>query len=255
MDQHGRHQSSGGVGNGSGGAPTSQQQQQQQQNMSIQQPPTQQKQVVNTNSMVDGVYPDGVESSTISTYRPPGALNFRASDFQQEESPSPPTVRPTDSSLPPSKNVQYVYNPSDGSVLLDHRGNPVTVDKLLSTKPLRHELNTRVGPGGKKLTYLSGDSVSRTLNDIFGFDGWNLDIAKVQREEVLKDEKGRYTVVYTAIVRLTHKASGTYKEDCGAGDATDKIFSNAISNAVKSSITDAMKRSARHFGDKLGNCK
>jgi DNA repair and recombination protein RAD52 len=29
----------------------------------------------------------------------------------------------------------------------------------------------------------------------------------------------------------------------------------AIANALKASITDAMKRAARHFGDKLGNCK
>ena len=94
------------------------------------------------------------------------------------------------------------------------------------------------------------------MNDIFGFDGWNLDITKVQREECIKDEKnGRYTVVYTAIVRLTHKKSGVYKEDCGAGDSTDKSFGTAVAHALKASITDAMKRAARHFGDKLGNCE
>jgi DNA repair and recombination protein RAD52 len=92
------------------------------------------------------------------------------------------------------------------------------------------------------------------LNDIFGFDGWNLDITSVQREETMQNQ-GKYTVVYTAQVRLTHKASGAYKEDCGAGDATDKSFATAVGHALKQSITDAMKRAARHFGDKLGNCK
>lgn len=153
------------------------------------------------------------------------------------------------------KDVQWVHNPGDGSVLLDHRNEPVSVDRLLATKPLRHELSTRPGPGGKKLTYISGEGVSRTLNDIFGFDGWNLDITAVNQAECSQDDKGRYTVVYTAQVRLTHKTSGTYKEDVGAGDATDRSKGTAISHAMKASITDAMKRAARHFGDKLGNCE
>jgi DNA recombination protein Rad52 len=158
---------------------------------------------------------------------------------------------------PPHKQVEWVYNPSDGSVLLDHRGIPVSVDKILATKPLKGELHTRPGPGGRKLTYMSGDGISRTLNDIFGYDGWNLDITKVQREECVKPDgqHGKYSVVYTAMVRVTHKASGAYKEDCGAGDSTDKCFATAVSHALKASITDAMKRAARHFGDKLGNCE
>jgi DNA recombination protein Rad52 len=156
--------------------------------------------------------------------------------------------------LPSPKKVEWVRNPTDGSALLDHKGNPISVNRILATKPLRGELSTRPGPGNKKLTYISGEGVSRTLNDIFGFDGWTLDIARVQREECLK-EKDRYHVVYTAQVRLTHKESGAYKEDCGAGDSTDKNFGTAVSHALKASITDAMKRAARHFGDKLGNCK
>lgn len=153
------------------------------------------------------------------------------------------------------KDLQWVYNPNDGTILLDHHNEPVSVDRLLATKPLRHELSTRPGPGGKKLTYISGEGVSRTLNDIFGFDGWNLDVTAVNEADCCQDDKGRYTVVYTAQVRLTHKASGTYKEDVGAGDATDRSKGTAMSNAMKASITDAMKRAARHFGDKLGNCK
>lgn len=157
----------------------------------------------------------------------------------------------------PRKQVEWVYNPSDGSVLLDHRGTPVSVDKILATKPLKGELQTRPGPGGRKLTYISGDGISRTLNDIFGYDGWNLDITKVQREECVKPDgqHGKYSVVYTAMVKVTHKASGAYKEDCGAGDSCDKCFATAVSHALKASITDAMKRAARHFGDKLGNCE
>lgn len=124
---------------------------------------------------------------------------------------------------------------------------------MLSTKPLRHELATRPGPGNRKLTYLSGDSVTRTLNDIFGFDGWCLEVKETKREACEKDQKGRYNVSYTSTVRLTHRISGAFKEDCGAGDAIDRSLGTAVSNALKGSVTDAMKRAARHFGDKLGN--
>ncbi len=54
---------------------------------------------------------------------------------------------------------------------------------------------------------------------------------------------------------MTHRLSGAFKEDFGAGDAIDKSLPTAVSNALKSSITDAMKRAVRHFGDKLGNCE
>lgn len=61
--------------------------------------------------------------------------------------------------------------------------------------------------------------------------------------------------MYTALVRVTHLKSGSYREDCGMGDAIDKNMGIAISHAQKASITDAMKRAARHFGEKLGNCE
>jgi DNA recombination protein Rad52 len=183
-------------------------------------------------------------------YKPPGSILW-------PDQPSSSNNNNNNENNPlANKKVQWVYNPLDGSVLMDHNGAPLTVDRLLNTKPLRHELSTRPGPGNKKLTYISGDDVSRTLNDIFGFDGWNLDIVDVTRVDASRDPKtGKHTVVYTARVRVTHKASGAYKEDCGAGDSTDKVYGTAIAHALKASITDAMKRAARHFGDKLGNCE
>lgn len=145
-----------------------------------------------------------------------------------------------------------VLNP-DGTPLLDHNGRTIPVEKLLGSKPLRSELATRAGPGGRKLTYMSGDSVTRTLNDVFGFDGWCLDIKDTKREECMKDEKGRFHVAYTATVRVTHRRSGTYKEDCGSGDSIDRSLGTAVSHALKGAVTDAMKRAAKHFGEKLGN--
>eukprot|EP00588_Corethron_pennatum_P012607 CAMPEP_0194275972 /NCGR_PEP_ID=MMETSP0169-20130528/8676_1 /TAXON_ID=218684 /ORGANISM="Corethron pennatum, Strain L29A3" /LENGTH=471 /DNA_ID=CAMNT_0039019577 /DNA_START=143 /DNA_END=1559 /DNA_ORIENTATION=+ len=131
---------------------------------------------------------------------------------------------------------------------------PITIDRLLCTKPLRRDISTRVGPGNKPLSYMSGDSITRTLNDVFGYSGWSMDIRSKEREgEITKDEKGRYHIVYTAMVRITHRSSGSYREDCGVGDSIDRQISTAIGHAIKGAVTDAMKRAARHFGEKLGN--
>lgn len=73
------------------------------------------------------------------------------------------------------------------------------------------------------------------------------------REEPIKDDKGRYHVAYVATVRITHRRSGVFREDCGAGDAIDRSLASASGNALKGAVTDAMKRAARHFGEKLGN--
>jgi DNA recombination protein Rad52 len=150
------------------------------------------------------------------------------------------------------KQAQYVRNPCDGAILSDHNGNPVSIGKMLATRPLRGEISTRMGASNRKMPYLSGEQVSRSLNDIFGYDGWDLTVLRVQREEQLK-EHGKYTVCYAAHVRVTIRASGAFREDWGTREATDKNFGKAIDTALKGSVTDALKRAAKHFGDKLGN--
>jgi DNA repair and recombination protein RAD52 len=59
-------------------------------------------------------------------------------------------------------------------------------------------------------------------------------------------------VAYIATVRVTHRKSGVFREDCGAGDSIDRSLAVASGNALKGAVTDAMKRAARHFGEKLG---
>ncbi|KAL7482311.1 hypothetical protein ACHAW6_007987 [Cyclotella cf. meneghiniana] len=147
---------------------------------------------------------------------------------------------------------EFILN-ADGTLLHDHKGAPITVDKFLASKPLRGVISSRQGPGGKKLDYMPGEVVTQTLNEAFGYDGWCLEVKNTMREEILKDDKGRHIVAYNATVRITHRRSGVFREDCGAGDAVDKSLGTASGNALKSAITDAMKRAARHFGEKLGN--
>ena len=173
----------------------------------------------------------------------------------------------------------------DGAALVDHKGAPVTVERFLASRPLRVEISTRVGPvslfgfavspctgrpnsscticsdtltdvtmqGGKKLSYMGGETVIKTLNDAFGYDGWSSEVRSTTREETQKDDKGRYHVAYVATVRVTHRRSGAYREDCGVGDAIDRSLASASGNALKGAVTDALKRAARQFGEKLGN--
>lgn len=56
----------------------------------------------------------------------------------------------------------------DGSEMRDGNSQLVYKSQFLSTHPLRSDCKERVGYGGKKFTYVSGDGVIRTMNAIFG---------------------------------------------------------------------------------------
>ena len=58
---------------------------------------------------------------------------------------------------------------------------------------------------------------------------------------------------YVASVKLTLHSTGASHEDVGSGEATNENKLKAHETALKSATTDAMKRSARHFGERLGN--
>ena len=151
-----------------------------------------------------------------------------------------------------SNNNKVVRNLSDGGPMLDGNGTPVTVDRILATQPLRKEILTRPGPGGMKLSYLAGDTVISTLNQVFGHDGWNLQVLETQ--ELVREQNKQWEVTYLAHVRITLTESGCFREDYGTGSGMDYSLSGSVQLSLKASITDAVKRAARHFGDKLGNC-
>ena len=151
-----------------------------------------------------------------------------------------------------TQTIPYTLNP-DGTPLLDHHYRPIPLQKILQTRPLKADVSTRPGPGNMKLTYMSGEVVTRTLNELFGFGGWSMEVREKNREQCEKDHKGRYHVHYTATVRITHVGTGSFREDVGANDSIDKSLGTAVANAMKGAVTDAMKRAARHFGEKMGN--
>ena len=153
-----------------------------------------------------------------------------------------------------AKTAEFVRRTGDGSIMDDPHGRSLTVGRLLATTPLRKDLQTRPGPGRRELVYMSGETVIATLNQVFGYDGWDLQVLETKQEFREKLDASRWCVVYTAHVRITLTKTGTFKEDWGTAEATDRLLPTAIQMALKASITDAIKRAARHFGDKLGNC-
>lgn len=99
--------------------------------------------------------------------------------------------------------------------------------------------------------------VRRWLNRVFGFGGWSdetLELACVAQTEI---NKGRWTVVYRAQVRLTVRtpdgrtlsswddaASGAAQNQPRLGDAHDM--------AMKTALSQALKRCATNLGDQFG---
>mmetsp|Transcript_12585 Transcript_12585/g.22070 ORF Transcript_12585/g.22070 Transcript_12585/m.22070 type:complete len:460 (-) Transcript_12585:171-1550(-) len=140
----------------------------------------------------------------------------------------------------------------DGTEMRDVQSNIVFKSQFLSTHPVKTDCKERVGYGGKKFTYVSGDGVIRTMNAIFGHGGWSTQITMERNVLCEQDERKRWTVGYLASVRVTI-LNGVSHEDCGSGEGIDPNKVKAHEKALKSAITDAMKRAARHFGERLGN--
>jgi len=141
----------------------------------------------------------------------------------------------------------------DGTEMRDVQSNVVYKSQFLATHPLKTDCKERVGYAGKRFTYVSGDGVIRTMNAIFGHGGWSSQMLMERNILSEKDERGRWNVGYLASVRVTLLANGACHEDCGSGEGIDPNKVKAHEKAMKSAVTDAMKRAARHFGERLGN--
>ncbi|KAJ3107673.1 Cell death protease [Physocladia obscura] len=131
-------------------------------------------------------------------------------------------------------------------------------------------LAQRAGPGGSKLVYIPGNRVISLANDVFGFDGWSHSILGSEIDFCDTSRDGLISLGISTIVRVTLK-DGTSHEDVGYGSienarskgtAFDKVVLklllgfnlNLLTQAKKESVTDAIKRALRSFGNVMGNC-
>ncbi|KDO24206.1 hypothetical protein SPRG_10635 [Saprolegnia parasitica CBS 223.65] len=136
---------------------------------------------------------------------------------------------------------------------------PFTSDEQQRTDAyLRQKLNTdvlsrRPGPGGRRLTYLESCKAIEIANEAFGFNGWSCRIVDCNLEYKEKDGNGRWSVGYSAVVRIELKDGSTH-EDVGFGTSDGmKELGAALEQSKKASISDARKRALRLFGEYLGN--
>ncbi|MEW2573619.1 Rad52/Rad22 family DNA repair protein [Streptomyces sp. NPDC047070] len=106
-------------------------------------------------------------------------------------------------------------------------------------------------------SHLEAWDVRRWLNRVFGFGGWSdetLELACVAQVEI---NPGRWTVIYRAQVRLTVKTTDgrvlTHYDDAAMGDSRNQpALGDAHDQAMKTALSQALKRCAHNLGDAFG---
>ena len=110
---------------------------------------------------------------------------------------------------------------------------------------------------GRKFSYLPTFDIINTLNLIFGYDGWETHVKRLDMVSSTTNQNGNHVVTFSAIVRLkvwdtAHKYY-IIREDNGVSVSVAKSMGEAIETASKASVSDACKRCAKSFGNALGN--
>jgi hypothetical protein len=109
------------------------------------------------------------------------------------------------------------------------------------------------------MSHLEAWDVRRQLIRIFGFDGFTIETLSLDlvSERETKPGANRWTVVYRAQVRLTIKTTSgdtiAVFEDAAAGDAINQPkLGDAHDLAMKTALSQALKRCAVNLGDQFG---
>jgi DNA recombination protein Rad52 len=110
----------------------------------------------------------------------------------------------------------------------------------------------------KGMAYLETWDVLAHLNRIFGFEGWDKEVRECSLIYEDKHEKGGWNVAYRACVRLTIHDFRTgdpvkVSEDVATGQAQNQPSrGDAHDLAIKSAVSDALKRAAKDLGNQFG---
>src|SRR5262245_42613581 len=103
---------------------------------------------------------------------------------------------------------------------------------------------------GHSLDYIEGWFAISQANAIFGFDGWDREMAQFER--VYERSRGdRISCGYVARVRIRVRANGSVivREGTGWGHASTRDAGDAHELALKAAETDATKRALATFGN------
>lgn len=134
----------------------------------------------------------------------------------------------------------------------EFRGSFTDAQRETLLKPI---MPGRVNRDNKGMSYVEGYEIQAHLNRIFGFEGWDKEILQLETMyEEVKD--GRTWVAYKCMLRLRIYADGVLAkltEEVGTGQAQNQPNrADAHDLAMKSAVTDALKRCAKDLGDQFG---
>jgi len=106
---------------------------------------------------------------------------------------------------------------------------------------------------GRELSYIEGWLAISEANRIFGFDGWSRETVD-SRCVLARENRGTFTAVYIAKVRITVQADGStiVREGHGTGEGRGASPGEVHDIALKAAETDATKRAFATFGKPFG---
>src|SRR5688572_15259027 len=124
--------------------------------------------------------------------------------------------------------------------------------KALGRNPNSRYIRTREAHG-RELTYLEGWYAISEANRIFGFDGWSRETIE-SRCVLARENRGSFTAVYIARVRITVNARGVtlVREGHGTGEGYGNSAGDVHDTALKAAETDGTKRALATFGRPFG---
>ena len=125
------------------------------------------------------------------------------------------------------------------------------IKKLVGKLDRAHVQSREIG--GKKLDYIEGWFAVAEANAIFGFAGWDREMAQFERLFETRDQ-GETICAYLARVRVTVRTQDhpVIREGTGFGQGRARIRGEAHERALKAAETDATKRALATFGNRFG---
>ena len=105
----------------------------------------------------------------------------------------------------------------------------------------------------QQLSYIEGWYAIAEANRIFGFDGWSRETLE-SKCVFSRENRGSFTAVYTAKVRITVYAGSLFivREGHGTGEGCGNAAGSVHDIALKAAETDATKRALATFGSRFG---
>lgn len=106
--------------------------------------------------------------------------------------------------------------------------------------------------GGSELSYLAAFDVRATLIRLFGFGGFNIETLEAKVLDMALNEKGNNVVTAMAHVRLHVPVLGCTYSEVAASSQSGPVLGEVTDFALKTAVSDAMKRCAINLGAQFG---